>query len=198
MSLKVVVKVGAVNNLSDARYCAGMSVDMIGFDFNSSSDNFTSPEKFKEIAEWLSGVDFVGEFDGVSAKEIEQSNALDDIRYIQVDDINILNQIAHLPKEFILKTSVDQLTEIGTQAPLSYIIIAGDEELTLAQKETIKSITSTYKILVGTGIDANNSEDIVNFTNAKGISLVGGNEIRPGYKDYDELADILEALDEDY
>ncbi|MFT7382188.1 MAG: phosphoribosylanthranilate isomerase, partial [Roseivirga sp.] len=28
-------------------------------------------------------------------------------------------------------------------------------------------------------------------------SIRGGNEIRPGYKDFDEMADILEALEID-
>ena len=34
-----------------------------------------------------------------------------------------------------------------------------------------------------------------NTSKVKGISLKGGEEIRPGYKDFDELADILEALE---
>ena len=42
--LKTIVKVSEVNNLSDARYCAGMGVEYIGF----SMDNVPF-EKYKEM-----------------------------------------------------------------------------------------------------------------------------------------------------
>ena len=37
MYLKYFVYVSSVNNLSDARYCSGMFVDYIGFNFDQNS-----------------------------------------------------------------------------------------------------------------------------------------------------------------
>ncbi len=37
MALKTIVKVGNITNLSDARYCAVMGVDMLGFCLNKQS-----------------------------------------------------------------------------------------------------------------------------------------------------------------
>ena len=41
--LKTLIKVSNINNLSDARYCAGMGVEMLGFSMDE-----LSIEKFKE------------------------------------------------------------------------------------------------------------------------------------------------------
>ena len=60
MALKTFVKISSVNNLSDARYCAGMGVDIIGFDLHEGSDHYVSPSKFKEIERWISGVKLAG------------------------------------------------------------------------------------------------------------------------------------------
>ena len=40
MGLKTLVKVSEVNNLSDARYCAGMGVEMIGFSLDENHPKF--------------------------------------------------------------------------------------------------------------------------------------------------------------
>jgi len=44
---------------------------------------------------------------------------------------------------------------------------------------------------------ASNVESLFEELPLAGIALKGGDEIRAGYKDYDELADILELLEED-
>jgi len=37
--------------------------------------------------------------------------------------------------------------------------------------------------------------ELVEETGVKGIEMEGGEEIKPGLKDFDELAEILEALE---
>jgi phosphoribosylanthranilate isomerase len=44
---------------------------------------------------------------------------------------------------------------------------------------------------------ADDAEKVLRRDDVKGIALQGGQEIRPGLKTYDELADILEMLEED-
>ncbi|MFM1835376.1 MAG: hypothetical protein RJA04_63, partial [Bacteroidota bacterium] len=48
--LKTLVKVSAITNLSDARYCAGMGVDLLGFPLGK-----ISIDQFTEIRNWLAG-----------------------------------------------------------------------------------------------------------------------------------------------
>ena len=70
MGLKTLVKVGEVSNLSDARYCAGMGVELIGFNLDKSSANYVSIETFTAITGWIEGVEFVAEFENSSLEEI--------------------------------------------------------------------------------------------------------------------------------
>ncbi|WP_332910561.1 hypothetical protein [Algoriphagus boritolerans] len=42
MALSTFVKINSVTNLTDARYGAGMYVDLLGFDLDDSSQNFMS------------------------------------------------------------------------------------------------------------------------------------------------------------
>lgn len=198
MPLKVVVKVGSVNNLSDARYCAGMGVDMIGFDFSESSVNCVTKEKFQEISEWLSGVEFVAEFSQSSIKEIEEILESCDVSFIQVDDQNLIKDLSHLNKKIILAQSLEQLTTLAHDLPITYLVLQGDEEMINEHyTENLNTFNNLYDILLGIGISADNAETIVKKTNAQGINLKGGHEIRPGFKDYDDLANILEALELD-
>ena len=53
MSLKTLVKVGGVTNLSDARYCAGMGVAILGFCPEPSRPDYVDLDKFKEITNWI-------------------------------------------------------------------------------------------------------------------------------------------------
>ena len=63
--------------------------------------------------------------------------------------------------------------------------------------EKIKALAEKCQVLLGFGLEANSIENIIEKTKVRGISLQGGDEIKPGLKDFDELADILEALEID-
>ena len=65
MPLKTFVKVGCITNLSDARYCAGMGVDMLGFRAVESQENYIKPSQFQEIRGWIAGPLVVAEVYGV-------------------------------------------------------------------------------------------------------------------------------------
>jgi phosphoribosylanthranilate isomerase len=55
---------------------------------------------------------------------------------------------------------------------------------------------STPIVLAG-GFTDEDVEGKIDSLNLFGIAMKGGDEIRPGYKDFDALADILEALEID-
>src|SRR6187401_3084647 len=65
MALKTIVKVGGITNLSDARYCSGMGVDMLGFRVIEGQDNYISPKQFQEIRGWVTGPQIVAEIYGI-------------------------------------------------------------------------------------------------------------------------------------
>lgn len=49
------IAISSLNDLQDARYCAAMNVDLVGFSLDKEATNSISPQKIREVAAWLSG-----------------------------------------------------------------------------------------------------------------------------------------------
>lgn len=207
MSLKTFVKISAINNLSDARYCAGMYVNLMGFNLEDHQPNYISPEKFVEITGWLSGLEYVGEFETMHPNAIlETLESYSEIKYIEIQEEIHLKMLVNSSYRLILKQNIKELDDLGdliAKSP-SY----SDQEITLhlvseslqldeLVLEKIKILAGKCQVLLGFGLEANSIEQVIEKTGIKGISLQGGDEIKPGLKDFDDLADILEALEID-
>ena len=85
MYLKSFVYVSSVNNLSDARYCSGMFVDYIGFNFDQNSKNKISIDNFKEIKNWINGPKIVAEFADSSITYIEEFMSKIEVDYLSIN-----------------------------------------------------------------------------------------------------------------
>jgi phosphoribosylanthranilate isomerase len=201
MSLRTFVKISSVNNLSDARYCAGMAVDLIGFIIDPIAPDYLPPESFKEITNWISGTGYVGEFESDVVHKILESVKNYEIDFIQVCSPQILPEITELDLPIILKIDLgnykdkDQLIEVlnSTLSMVTYFLVEGENHS--MKTEELLSLSSRFPLLVGTGFSSSNVNELIEKYPVKGLSLKGGDEIKPGYKDYDELADILEAIE---
>ncbi|MEO5976166.1 MAG: hypothetical protein ABIS36_20300 [Chryseolinea sp.] len=184
MPLKTLVKVGGLTNLSDARYCAGMGVEMIGFQVIPGMPCFVAPEKYQEIRGWISGPSIVAEIYGIKdraliTKIIEGYKP--DYFELGIDDLAITGNLS-IP--FILALQTGQALPMLSSLP-TYVL--SREKLSLPAG--IRSMLE-----VSSGEEAINA---IKGCNIAAIATSGSAEVRPGYKDYDELASILEALEED-
>lgn len=199
MTLKTMVKVGQITNLSNARYCAGMGVNMLGFVVDDGSEFFISPELFREISGWVAGVEFVGEISGSQIPELTGYS----FSYLQVSD-RALPEIVHASGYaciFYINTAnyvpehIAQIME-EQQKYVSYFLLEGlnPDILDDAELERITTWAASYPVWLGSGITPHNLKKLLT-SGIRGIALYGGTESKPGFKDYDELADILEALD---
>ncbi|UII19372.1 phosphoribosylanthranilate isomerase [Fulvivirga ligni] len=198
MALSTFVKVSSVNNLSDARYCAGMEVNLIGFNLEKEAHGYIAPDTFKELIEWLSGVEYVGEFDNYTATQIIETVKDYDLAYIQINNAELVEELQVLNTPIILNVDPATLEGLSSDLNIEYLMVGSSkEEWSEDEKTTIKKYSGSYQLLISSGINENNIADLLEETGAKGIALQGGDELRPGYKDYDELADILESLEVD-
>ena len=206
MALKTFVKISQVNNLSDARYCAGMGVEVIGFNLVPDTPQFVAPEKFSEITEWLSGVDFAGEFEGLALQDIQQLLQNYPLQYIQVKDQSLLPELSKEGVPIIFKIDMDQEVDFSVlekileahKEQVSYFLFEGlQDAFDPALLQKILSLASEYPVLLGYGVSPENLFKLVDTYPIKGIALVGEEEIRTGYKDFDKLAEILELLEVD-
>ena len=197
MALKTFVKVSGVNNLSDARYCSGMEVNQLGFSIDNTQPNYTDPEKFKEIKGWLSGVDFVGEVGSNPGAPLAEVVAAYELDALQVNTSDQVAEAASIGLPVILKTDVSMITESSLQALkpyVSYFLLESFHQGEVSPE--ILELAQEYPLVVAYGITAENAEQLA-ATDLKGLGLHGGDEISPGLRDFDEMMDILEALEID-
>jgi phosphoribosylanthranilate isomerase len=75
---------------------------------------------------------------------------------------------------------------------LEYVLF----DMTGSNSEEVEELAKEMPVVLASGFDGENVIQVIE-GRIKGISIRGGNEIRPGYKDFDEMADILEALEID-
>ncbi|MDA0194894.1 MAG: phosphoribosylanthranilate isomerase [Bacteroidetes bacterium] len=187
MALKTIVKVGEITNLSDARYCAGMGVEMLGFNLDPNSESYISPEQFKEITDWVAGVKSVGEFGWMNQDDILSTIKEYNLDLIEVNDSNA---------EIIFKTDIQVILSVNNIGIIKSLPDSAAYYLVEDVGFDFNDFDS-LPILVGGGISKQNIHKILQNTAFKGIALKGSKEEKSGFKDYDELADILEMLEKE-
>lgn len=205
MALINSVYISNVDNLSDARYSAGMGVDLIGFRLDPHDDSSLSPEKFKEISEWISGVKIVGEFGDTRPDEVEVALDKFKIDYLLISDESQINAFSKFDIPLILSIIVNEKTKSDMSSTFNYcsgyveyfLLESELNKLDAAEKSFVNSCAINFPIILGYGLEKENVKTIVNELQLQGISLKGSSEIRPGYKNFDEMADILEVLEVD-
>ncbi len=209
MALKTLVKISNVTNLSDARYCAGMGVDMLGFSMDSDSPDYVDPAKFTEMRSWVAGVQIVGETTSTDPDVIEQLLDTYQPDLLQVDEAALLPYLSTAGKSpgslrLILRANLSQLTldQLNTlfqtgAAGAEYVLLESNGPLHFDDdlRATLQRLAGRYSILLGTGISVDNVHSLLTDLTVQGIALSGGNEERPGNKEFGELMDILEAIE---
>lgn len=167
--LKTTVYVSDINNLSDARYCAGMMVDYLAFNIdNIGIDNF------REITSWIEG-EIVAEFNSPDEVKINEFLKEFPLDYIAING-------STLPK---VNAKIIAITNEKVENCYLQII---DRNTDFASFNNLVLVSGDFK---PSEIDA-----LLEKENVKGICLKGGDELRPGQKDFDEFADILEYMED--
>jgi phosphoribosylanthranilate isomerase len=206
MALNKLVKLSHVTHLSDARYGAGMGVSLMGFPLDIHAADFVSPEKFAAITEWLAGVEFVGEFENATLLEIEETLRNYKLDYLQVSNLKMLPFLQELRLPIIAKMNIERQEPIymplsSYKDNLKYLLLESskDEKTPLSDKEIqmIQKIAENFPVLLGYGITKENVSEILTQIPLQGIALKGSEEIKAGYKDFDDLAEILEQIEID-
>lgn len=205
MALKTFVKISGVNNLSDARYCAGMQVNLMGFSLEEGDKNFVSPEKFKEISGWLSGVEYVAEFTHAHPESIlNRIKEYPEITILEIIEEIHLKMLVNTNFSIILKQNVEDVQDLeqlinksASYHDFNVTLLLQSDTLDMNEEihKKVTELASKCQVLLGFGFQADTVLDLVESIGAKGISINGGDEIKPGLKDFDEMADILESLE---
>lgn len=191
MSLVTKVKAANITNLSDARYCAGMGVDWIGFPVAQ-----VSPVMFSEITGWLSGPQWVIELGSQPWGELAAYPT--SVWQCLLAD---LDKALELPGRIMVQLELQDWQDakanlLSSADRIEAIIInkfSGNPE---SDKKAVELISQHSPVLIDMNEVGYELVEILTW-NTVGIQLHGSSEERPGLKDYTQLADVLEKLEVD-
>jgi phosphoribosylanthranilate isomerase len=129
-------------------------------------------------------------------------NHYPNITWIEHEQIDTLLELKESDYSLILKLDLDsiqgienQLIEKISDSKIMIHLTSKDEILSERSKKMIQYFSERSQVILGAGINPESVENLLNSYPLKGIGLTGGTEIKPGLKDFDELANILEKLE---
>ena len=202
MALKTKVKINRITNLTDARYCSGMYVDILGFSLEEGSPHYVSPTQFQEITGWISGIDYAAEFSDLDAYSIERLLAdYPSITWIESEDLDTLVQLASMKKKMIYRVQLEDLDTLLPKIDLlrdyeiTLHVTSNNKSLAIDAESSINHFLNQLKVFLGAGISPANAGSLCELPGLYGFALDGGDEIKPGLRDFDQLAAILESLE---
>jgi len=191
--LKTKVKAGNITNLSDARYCAGMGVDWLGFPVEA-----IDPKTFEEITSWVTGPQFVLE---ITAKQLPITISQYPVNNLQVafDQIKELKSLTN--QSLIVTLSITDWPKAKTELLITkhrilYLLLTRIGDSAVAANETLKEISEHFEILIDLESCPYSLKEVLEFSIA-GVSISGNQELKPGLKEYTQLAEVLEQLEMD-
>ncbi|MBC7450306.1 MAG: hypothetical protein H7259_02335 [Cytophagales bacterium] len=203
MGLTIPVILNSVNNLSDARYAAGMGVDWMGFQVDEDAERYVSPDLFKAITSWIAGVETVAEvkvLNPITLAHIQQFYQPDYIQFEQIEGIEetSLEDVACFQK--IIIPNGHELAFLNTVLQnrykfIQYILLDFSEWADWRSYSTEIKEVSDSSFFWELPVEKEDISTLHDF-NIQGLAIKGGNEQRPGWKDLDQMIDILEALEE--
>lgn len=191
MSLVTKVKAANITNLSDARYCAGMGVDWIGFPVAQ-----VNPVMFSEITGWLSGPRWVIELGSQPWGDLS-AYPTPVWQCLSAD----LDDALKLPGRIMVQLEIQdwpaaKANLLSSADRIEAIIINKFSGILVSDKNSVASISQHFPVLIDMHEVGYELAEILTW-NMAGIQLHGSSEERPGLKDYAQLADVLERLEVD-
>jgi len=171
-----------------------MGVEMIGFCFDSTNVNYIDVATALGILGWLSGVKIVAEFGENTVEEIEII-----CKDLQPDFIS-LSAMASLSAgiEIPIICRFDLAQKLITFPPLAAFVLVQNASLTAGGSDAhafVKELGESYHLFLCDGFTKDNIHEVQRVYQPYGYSLKGGKELAPGLKNFDDLAEILEALE---
>ncbi len=208
MALLTSVLVRGINNLSDARYCAGMGADRLTFRLDPALPEALTPEAVQEISGWVAGVELVGEFDTLPAAAINALTERCNLHHLLLHRRRPAADLAELSRPALknIRWILDMLPEDvdlrfrDQAAHVAGFVLAlrPPQPLTPKQLAHLTQQARSYPLWLSAGFAASTGHSVrrlVETVRPAGIVLEGGHEIKPGLRDFSEMEAVFEELE---
>ncbi len=199
MQSKPEVYVERITNLSDARYCAGMGVDMLGFVVNPDDVDYVSSENFQDMMGWIAGPRRVAQVGTAVSMDLKAvvNNYQPDFLHVPVSMTGKW-QLPDVP--ILLEMSFGEFQAFISSPPHLFVhnshLIITDFDYGMEENSKPLFMDSKLPVLLSITRNIESFRKLLEQTGAAGLVLQGSRELSPGLKDYDHLSAVLEELED--
>ena len=185
-----------INNLSDARYCAGMGADKLTFVLDPTLPGHLDTKTVKELSGWIAGVELIGEFDRLSAPEINAIAAECGLDAVLLRSVRTAAELAEIAPPVYLEISMQKL-EDASFLPVfpTAVVVEAPAEISAYTFTLLTALGTAHALWLGPGLHPALARDLVGRLPLAGLVLPSGNEVKPGLRDFDQLEAVFEALE---
>lgn len=183
------VYVSRITNLSDARYCAGMGAEMLGFVIDPAHQDYVSLESYQQMVGWISGPGRVIEAGPVPVVNVTTAAAEYAADYVHIT-ADRLSEFKDASVPLIVEVEFHDAGRVMNEAQnvIAYWMVTDvpdDVEVSYFEGRPV--------LIARSGLEGSAVAFLAR-CGASGVVLKGSQETAPGLKDYDHLSQILEEL----
>ncbi|WP_310392564.1 hypothetical protein [Hymenobacter sp.] len=187
-----------INNLSDARYCAGMGAAKLTFILDPALPGHVDAKTVQELAGWIAGVELLGEFDQLSAPQINAIAAECALDAVLLRSFPTAAAMAEIAPPVYLALGPDAVAEaLPLPFPVAGIVVELAAVTSSEDERALQVLAAAHKLWLGPGLDPARARELATRFPLAGLSLPSGNEVKPGLRDFDQLEAVFEALETD-
>ena len=207
MSLALPVLVRGINNLSDARYCAGMGAQGLIFTLDTTLPGAVDAATARELAGWVAGVDIIGEFGHVAGPEINRLVEecgltgvllrLDRTRQAWPQGLAV-PALVEVPASLLINQEhyAAAIADLTEALPAGFAFFTTSPEPYPADYAYWHELAQQAPLWLAGPTDPTQAAETAQHVHPAGLILEGGDEIKPGLRDFTELEAVFEALEE--
>ena len=198
---KLKIKINNVNNLSDARYCAGMQADYLGFTVVAASDGYTDASAYKDITQWIEGPQCVLECEDLSAEALGRLLPHYEAGCVETTQISLVADLVARRHQVGLKRHITQDQDMAAVEALpisvwrrmAYCLLVGERGWWERRQRPLRRLSQKGLVIVGGGVEVNDLS-VLQALGVGGVALSAQREVKTGWKDYKETRSVLEHL----
>ena len=202
------IKICGTTNLADARYCAALGADYLGFIQHAASPRYVDPTLAQNIIEWVEGPRSVGVFVNEDPDQVNKIASDTGFDFVQLHGDETPNYCGLIEKPVIkairVKASdtVDQLLRVMEEYESSVSSFLLDSFVDGVPGGTGRvlpwhiaaTVSRDHPVFLAGGLNADNIVEAVETVRPVGIDVVSGVEEAPGRKSFEAIDRLFAAL----
>ena len=205
---RLFVKTCGTTNLADARYCASLGADYLGFIQHKPSPRYVEPDLARDIIEWVEGPRSVGVFVDEPADEVNRISDIAGFDLVQLHGsqspeycgmierpiIKVIRVRADDTSESLLSVMANFESCVSTFLLDTYVADLPGGTGRSFRWPIAREAARQYPVFLAGGLTPENVSEAIAKVAPVGVDVVSGIEEVPGRKDFEAVDRFFDAL----